>query len=176
MESRSEPLQVDRDRELEAVETLGLTDGIALDRTGHGVTHFETERVGRSRDQEVERGTPRRAHRRAYERAHVGAEGYVAVDPDHGAPAERGPRAGLAQGLRGDASGALQRHGSARPISPQFAVRALREQVVGGGQGDVQALAAFGPAPRPPAGEHLRLVAWLGARARFDQERVRSEL
>src|SRR5260370_40686853 len=124
MEPRSEPLQVDRDRELEAVETLGLADGIALDRTRHGVTHFETERAGRSRDQEVERGTPRRAHRRAYERAHVGAEGYVAVDPHHAAPPERAPRAGLAQGHRRAATGAPHRHRSAPPISPQSPVRA----------------------------------------------------
>src|SRR5260370_28745203 len=103
MEPRSEPLQVDRDRELEAVETLGLADGIALDRTRHGVTHFETERVGRSRDQEAERGTPRRAHRRAYEPAHVGDESYVAVYPDHRAPAEPDPHARLAHGLPHDA-------------------------------------------------------------------------
>src|SRR5207244_1217277 len=114
-------------------------------------------------DRQVQRGAPRREHRGAYERSDARAERDVTVDARDEPASERGSRAGLAERLAGDTGRALERQGALRPIGPQFAVPALREEVVGRRDGHVKAFAPLRAAPRPPPGEQLRLVARLRA-------------
>src|SRR5439155_26786717 len=97
VEPGAEPLQVQRDRELEAVQSLALADGIALDRARESFTDFEAERVGRARYGQAQGGAPRGEHRGADKRPDVRAQRHKAVDPRHESAAEAGPRAGLAE-------------------------------------------------------------------------------
>src|SRR5207247_6614304 len=82
VEPRAEALQVERDRELEAIEdVLWRGDPLrrALDRGAGSVAGMKRKRVRGPRNQDVDRGAPSRAYGGAHERAHVRAEPDVRI-------------------------------------------------------------------------------------------------
>ena len=75
-------LGVGRARAVEAQQGLR----VSLDRVRGRVARLERERMGGSRDEEVDRGAPNRARRRADTRANVRAHGDIVGEPHHGTP------------------------------------------------------------------------------------------
>ncbi len=166
MEPRTEALQVQRDRELEAVENvLRRRDALrcALDRGAGSVAGMKRKRVRRSWNHEVDRRAPRREHRGAHERAHVRADTDVRIQACVEATRKRRrPIARLPKAARHRASGAVQREPASRPIDSDLSVDALREEVVSRRHRDSEAGLAFGAA-YAPAAVHLGLIGRLRA-------------
>src|SRR5437773_7349705 len=152
-----------RDRELEAVQDLARAVEaqqalrVSLDRTGGRVARLEGKRVGGSRDEEVDRGAPNRARRRADTGANVCAHGDIVGEPHPRRPRHGRFRVRFAKRVGHPANRTREREPSDGVVNADLSVSALRQLVVRGGHRDAETVTPF-DAVRPPAHEPLALV------------------
>ncbi len=161
VEPRSEAFQVQRDRELEAVEdVLRRLDALrrALDRGAGSVADMKRKRVRGPRNQDGDRGAPSGAHGGAHERAHVRAQPDVRIQPCvEPAGKRRRPVSRLPQAARHGTSGSVHRKRALRPVDSDLPIHTLCEEVVSRCHRDSEAGLTF-DAAYAPATEHLGLI------------------